>query len=167
MVEQVQMLGGLADPSKLATIWGQLKQIKDPEMPYISIVDLGLVRDVQIYDSYLLIVITPSYLGCPAGLEIEKKLKQQFAQYNVVVEQQFSPPWSIESISLVGREQLKSAGIAVPKIGQDRASCPQCGSDNNQKISDSDGSLCRSLYRCNDCIETFSQMKTLGKDATV
>ncbi len=143
-----------------------LATIPDPEIPAISIVELGIVRDVG-EDR---VTITPTYTGCPATLYIEQAIRSAlngagFA--HVRIETALSPPWTTDWISDEGREKLRAYGIAPPPKGADRASlrndthaqCPRCGSMNTEEISRFGSTPCKALWRCHACAEPFDRFK--------
>jgi ring-1,2-phenylacetyl-CoA epoxidase subunit PaaD len=143
-----------------------LAAIPDPEIPAVSIVDLGIVRAVH-QDH---IVITPTYTGCPATLFIEQAIRRAldgagFA--HVRIETALSPPWTTDWINDEGREKLRAYGIAPPPKGAERATlrndthaqCPRCGSTNTEEISRFGSTPCKALWRCKACAEPFDRFK--------
>lgn len=148
-----------------------LNQIPDPEIPVISIVELGMVKDILINEKNEIVVqIIPTYTACPATWQIqydvEKKLKEN--HLNAKVEIVYSPAWTTEQISKEALEKLNKYGIAPPqnKIsilelqnGTYKIKCPLCGSVNTQLISAYGSTPCKALIKCNDCKETFDYFK--------
>jgi ring-1,2-phenylacetyl-CoA epoxidase subunit PaaD len=138
-------------------IWDVLKQVPDPEIPAVSIVDLGIVRAVE--DGQ--VVLTPTYTGCPATLAIEQAVREALdaAGFRQVgIETRISPPWTTEWISAEGREKLRRYGIAPPEpSGEVR--CPQCGSIEVEEVSRFGSTPCKSQFRCRDCLEPFDRFK--------
>jgi len=141
-----------------------LSQVADPEIPCVSVVDLGIVRDVR--DGK--VFITPTYTGCPATAVIEaaigKALKD--AGFALKVATMLSPPWTTDWISDSGREKLRAYGIAPPDRGTAKHSlrdvpveCPRCGSRHTEEISRFGSTPCKSLHRCLDCREPFDRFK--------
>ena len=133
-----------------------LRGVPDPEIPVVSVVDLGIVRDVR--DDA--VVITPTYTGCPATLAIEKSIRQALdasGHADMRIETVLSPPWSTDWISDEGRAKLRAYGIAPPS--RHAIACPQCGSVNTQEVSRFGSTPCKALYRCLDCAEPFDVFK--------
>ncbi|MGF1639913.1 MAG: 1,2-phenylacetyl-CoA epoxidase subunit PaaD [Rhodospirillales bacterium] len=157
-------------------IWDWLREVPDPEIPVLSVVDLGIVRDVRWEGedraSELVVTITPTYSGCPAtsmiAFEIERAIRDRGVRH-LRLETRISPPWTTDWISEAGRERLKNYGIAPPpKVRQlvDRigggaapAQCPHCGSDNTIRVSEFGSTPCKALYKCGDCLEPFDLFK--------
>jgi ring-1,2-phenylacetyl-CoA epoxidase subunit PaaD len=145
-----------------------LTSVLDPEIPCISVVDLGIVRDVR-EGSEPAVVITPTYSGCPATIAIERAIRaaldeQGFAR--VKIETALSPPWTTDWISDAGREKLRAYGIAPPPKGEARTSlreqaivCPRCGSTHTEQISRFGSTPCKALHRCLSCSEPFDFFK--------
>jgi ring-1,2-phenylacetyl-CoA epoxidase subunit PaaD len=137
-------------------IWAVLAAVPDPEIPVVSVVDLGIVRSVA-PDR---VVITPTYTGCPATQVIERDIRAALdaAGYrHVAIETALSPAWTTDWISPAGREKLRAYGIAPPTRGA--VQCPQCGSANTQEISRFGSTPCKALWRCRDCAEPFDLFK--------
>ncbi|HXV29831.1 MAG TPA: 1,2-phenylacetyl-CoA epoxidase subunit PaaD [Sinorhizobium sp.] len=163
-------------------IWRWLAQVPDPEIPIISVTDLGIVRDVAWDGGTLVVTVTPTYSGCPAttviNLEIERVLREKGIA-SVRLERQLSPAWTTDWISAEAREKLKAYGIAPPVDGTaadgrlrqrvDRLSgssspivaCPRCGSTRTEKISQFGSTPCKASYRCRDCLEPFDYFKCI------
>lgn len=159
-------------------IWGLLKEIKDPEIPVLSIVDLGIVREIKIQsppsglvdgqtgDAGIEVVITPTYTGCPAMDLITTNIRLALAGYgfsNVKITTVISPAWTTEWMSEEGKQMLKEYGIAPPdkrfSIPKDGVECPLCHSSNTKLISEFGSTACKSLYQCKDCMEPFDYFK--------
>ncbi|HEY1145264.1 MAG TPA: 1,2-phenylacetyl-CoA epoxidase subunit PaaD [Allosphingosinicella sp.] len=144
---------------RIAGIWSVLEGVADPEIPVVSIVDLGIVREVH-GDK---VVLTPTYTGCPATLVIQTDVrialdKAGFA--DVAIETVLSPPWTTDWISAAGREKLHAYGIAPPTPpGQRAVTCPQCGSADTEEISRFGSTPCKALWRCRSCAEPFDLFK--------
>lgn len=143
-----------------------LAAVPDPEIPCVSVLDLGIVRDIAADR----VTITPTYTGCPATLAIEQSIRlaldaNGFAK--VAIATALSPPWSTDWISDEGREKLRAYGIAPPPKGADHASlrndthaqCPRCGSMNTEEISRFGSTPCKALWRCRACAEPFDRFK--------
>jgi ring-1,2-phenylacetyl-CoA epoxidase subunit PaaD len=137
-------------------IWEVLNSVPDPEIPVVSIIDLGIVREVG-PDKVLL---TPTYTGCPATQVIETMVREALdaAGYRgMAVETVLSPPWTTEWISEEGKRKLEAYGIAPPGRGEVR--CPQCGSGETEEISRFGSTPCKALWRCRACAEPFDLFK--------
>ena len=145
-----------------------LAGVPDPEIPVVSVVDLGIVRGVRPLPPAVL--ITPTYTGCPATLAIEMSIRSALdaaAFGNVAIETVLSPPWTTDWISDKGREQLRDYGIAPPPKGSARHSlresesveCPRCGSADTLEVSRFGSTPCKALWRCRSCQEPFDRFK--------
>ncbi|HEV2817711.1 MAG TPA: 1,2-phenylacetyl-CoA epoxidase subunit PaaD [Allosphingosinicella sp.] len=137
-------------------IWAVLEGVMDPEIPVVSVVDLGIVRDVR-PDR---VTITPTYTGCPATQVIERDIRAALdaAGYReVAIETELSPPWTTDWISEAGRAKLKAYGIAPPTRAA--VACPQCGSTATEEISRFGSTPCKAQWRCRDCLEPFDLFK--------
>ncbi|HSX74127.1 MAG TPA: 1,2-phenylacetyl-CoA epoxidase subunit PaaD [Shinella sp.] len=163
-------------------VWHWLSKVPDPEIPVISLTDLGIIRDVEWRDDTLVVTVTPTYSGCPAttviNLDIETALTGKGLD-KVKLERRLSPAWTTDWISAEGREKLRDYGIAPPVDGTaadgllmkriDRLSgrsnltiaCPRCGSTNTEKISQFGSTPCKASYRCTDCLEPFDYFKCI------
>ena len=151
-------------------IWQILEQITDPEIPVISIIDLGIVRDIKVTGNNIEIIITPTYSGCPAMDVISMNIKMELLQQgfkNSKITQQLSPAWTTDWMTGKGKEKLKSYGIAPP-VGKSfdknyfadlQIECPQCRSKNTKILSEFGSTSCKALYQCQDCKEPFDYFK--------
>lgn len=146
-------------------LWRLLDAIRDPEIPVISIWDLGVLRDVRLEGDTVTVVITPTYSGCPAMREIETDIRGKLAAattYRVRVQTELAPAWSTDHMTAAGRQALQEYGIAPPQPAgaPDRpVTCPRCGSEATQLISRFGSTACKALYRCDDCREPFDHFK--------
>ena len=150
-----------------------LKKVKDPEIPAITIDDLGILQDVQVVNSKIIIHIIPTYSGCPAMDMITVNIKsvlQERGYDDVEVILSLSPAWSTSMIGPEAREKLRSYGIAPPVEGMSKKAwlegkvaveCPLCNSGNTEMISQFGSTACKALYRCKDCKEPFDYFKCL------
>lgn len=148
-----------------------LADVPDPEIPAISMVDLGIVRELVVgEDDAQKVRITPTYTGCPATLLIERSIRDALDAAgfrDVGIETVLSPAWSTDMISDAGREQLRAYGIAPPPKGeassslrvQDIVECPRCGSANTREVSRFGSTPCKALWQCNSCAEPFDRFK--------
>jgi ring-1,2-phenylacetyl-CoA epoxidase subunit PaaD len=146
-------------------LWAVLDAVRDPEIPVVSIWDLGILQDVHMDGGMVKVVITPTYSGCPAMREIEADIRARLANVgygDVRVEHRLAPAWTTDWLSEAGREALRGFGIAPPcgTCGDDEApACPQCGSGDTERISDFGSTACKALYRCTACMEPFDYFK--------
>ena len=146
-----------------STVYQILESVTDPEIPVISIRDLGIVRDVMVEDDFVEVVITPTYSGCPAMLEIEKNIhnslkKSGIDQFKITTV--LSPAWTTDWMTEKGMQKLKAYGIAPPNpTNPEDIECPQCGSHNTELLSEFGSTACKSLFRCKDCLEPFDYFK--------
>ncbi len=153
-------------------IYEILSAVPDPEVPVISIEDLGVLRDVEIINDVVKVTITPTYSGCPAMDMITVNIKsalQEVGISKVEIKMVLEPAWTTDWMSEVGRQKLLEYGIAPPAQRttdpsflhglQPEISCPQCGSSNTTMISLFGSTACKSLYKCHDCLEPFDYFK--------
>ena len=168
------MVGGHDDP-RVTEAWEVLRGIPDPEIPVISIVELGIVRGVTVSGSSVEVAITPTYSGCPAMGVIEEDIGTRLraeGYSEVKVTQQLSPAWTTDWITGEARERLREYGIVPPQRVQAAAShrihilsrgviCPRCGSENTEQLSAFGSTACKAMYRCIDCREPFDYFKPL------
>ncbi len=163
-------------------VWDLLETVSDPEIPVISIVDLGIVRKVAIMDAAplndttalkdpcVVVTITPTYTGCPAMdmIAVQVRMALMAAGFTTVkIVQELSPAWTTDWMSAKGKEQLRQYGIAPPigkSIDQNfleelKVPCPQCGSVNTVLVSQFGSTSCKALFKCADCKEPFDYFK--------
>lgn len=162
----------------IAAIWALLETVTDPEIPVITIRDLGILRDVRLQGGEVEIVITPTYTGCPAMSQIEDDVRAALQAHGVAarVVTQLAPAWTTDWITDQGRRRLREYGIAPPhaqaagtvvqfatrKIANYQepvTACPRCGSQNTTETSHFGSTACKALYRCLDCLEPFDLFK--------
>jgi ring-1,2-phenylacetyl-CoA epoxidase subunit PaaD len=150
-----------------------LNGVNDPEVPVLSIIDLGIVRDVKINNDAAEIMITPTYSGCPAMEVIKKNIQKSLAEHgykNLKLTTVLSPAWTTDWMTEKGKEKLKAFGIAPPMPKQqickpelfhegEAIQCPLCNSYNTKMISRFGSTPCKALYQCNDCLEPFDYFK--------
>lgn len=157
-----------------ARILELLDRVKDPEIPVINVLELGVVRTVEVEESgKAIITITPTYTGCPAMDVMAADIKKELLDAGVPeveVKLTLSPAWSTDQITDEGKRKLREYGIAPPeKTGDIRAlkgeqpvvACPQCGSTNTVMLSLFGSTACKALWKCTDCLEPFDQFKCL------
>lgn len=165
-----------------ALVWDWLSQVPDPEIPVISLTDLGIIRDVAWQGDTLVVTVTPTYSGCPAttviNLDIEKALRDRGIE-KLELKRQLSPPWTTDWLTAEGREKLRAYGIAPPVDGTAAdgrlagrisrlagtsnlvITCPRCGSNATEKVSQFGSTPCKASYRCTDCLEPFDYFKCI------
>jgi ring-1,2-phenylacetyl-CoA epoxidase subunit PaaD len=142
-----------------SAIMAVLDHVPDPEIPVLSITDLGIVR--AILDDPPRVRITPTYTGCPATLAIEQLIREALDRNgydDVYIERQLFPPWTTDWITERGRERLRAYGIAPPSASA-TAECPQCGSIETEEVSRFGATPCKAQWRCNACLEPFDRFK--------
>ncbi len=150
--------------------WDVAASVVDPEIPVLSIADLGVLRDVAVNDGEVEVAITPTYSGCPAmnmiALEIELALEREGFR-NSKVRTVLSPAWTTDWMSEDGRRKLRDYGIAPPLaagsrralFGAQQVACPQCGSGDTEVLSEFGSTSCKALWRCKSCREPFDYFK--------
>jgi len=141
----------------VADIWAVLKNVPDPEIPAVSILDLGIVRGVEEER----VIITPTYSGCPATDFIEQSIREALdaaGHRNVAIETVLSPPWTTDWISEEGKAKLAACGIAPPDLAK-AATCPRCGSTDTEEVSRFGSTPCKAQWRCKSCLEPFDRFK--------
>lgn len=136
--------------------------VLDPELPVLTIGELGMVRDIMETDDGIEVGITPTYLGCPAmaviTMDVEAALQQAgFARAHVRIVRE--PPWTTDWITPEAREKLRAAGIAPPRAPGEPPACPQCGSADTEEIASFGATACKALWRCRACREPFEHFK--------
>lgn len=145
-------------------IWAWLEDVPDPEIPVISVVDLGVVRDVAITENRVKITITPTYSGCPAmsviALDIETALSKQGVQ-SLELQTRIAPAWTTDWLSKKGKERLEDYGIAAPQAAGGPKRCPRCKSNSVEKISQFGSTPCKAQWRCQSCLEPFDYFKCI------
>lgn len=156
--------------------WAALRAVPDPEIPVISVTELGIVRDVRVSgDGEAEVVVTPTYSGCPATEVIEQEIVSALkaaGATDVRVNTRLSPAWTTDWIDGEARERLRAYGIVPPgeRIGGDthpisfvprQLACPRCGSTDTERLSQFGATACKALYRCRACAEPFEYFKPL------
>ncbi|MNK09072.1 putative 1,2-phenylacetyl-CoA epoxidase, subunit D [compost metagenome] len=156
------------------TIWNYLEEVPDPEVPVLSVIDLGIVRAVKVLsETEVEITITPTYSGCPAMDFIEKNIREVLSEKGIEtihVKTILAPAWTTDWMSEAGKEKLLAYGIAPPVNEVDKlvlfgdapvVKCPQCHSENTKMLSQFGSTACKALYQCTDCLEPFDYFKCL------
>ena len=158
-----------------AAVWAALQGVKDPEIPAVSVVEMGMIAGVEVADGSTTITVLPTFTGCPAVSIIEIDVKTAVSAVpgtgEVRVEFTYSPPWTTERITEVGRKRLRDFGLAPPtgqgpvlitEIGLPQvAKCPFCGSTDTQAENLFGPTPCRAVYYCSACRNPFEQFKTV------
>ena len=156
-------------------VLGWLAEVPDPEIPVISVIDLGIVREVGYDGDTLVVAVTPTYSGCPAtaviDLAIAAKLREKGVE-DLRLERRLAPPWTTDWLSAEGREKLRAYGIAPPvpgtraigRVGRLTGAaasvpCPRCGSGHTEEVSRFGSTPCKAAWRCRDCLEPFDHFK--------
>jgi ring-1,2-phenylacetyl-CoA epoxidase subunit PaaD len=154
--------------------WDVLGRVADPEIPVISVTELGIVRAVRAADESVEVVVTPTYSGCPATEAIARSIREALtaagaARVNVTT--QLAPPWTTDWIAPAAQEKLRAWGIAPPGARAadeaqplafvPRIDCPRCGSRDTERLSQFGATACKALYRCRACRETFEHFKPI------
>ena len=158
----------------VTSLWKSLEQVTDPEIPVISVVELGIVRNLDIdAENNCVVTITPAYSGCPAMDVIAQEITtalQKLGVKQVKIVHQLSPAWTTDWMHESGKEKLRDYGIAPPvqqvidisslsRISEPQIDCTLCGSKNTRLLSQFGSTSCKALYRCNDCLEPFDYFK--------
>ena len=161
----------VAASNKLDTeqLFDLLSSVVDPEIPVLTLQDLGVLRDISIENGTIKVTITPTYAGCPAMDTMRADIESTLAEAGyeqVTVQQSLSPAWTTDWMSENGREKLRAYGIAPPAIttcGQATGTieCPQCRSGDVKLISEFGSTACKALYQCRDCLEPFDYFKCI------
>lgn len=166
----------VAERASIAQVREWLKEVADPEVPVLSVVDLGIVRDAEWRGDELAVTVTPTYCGCPAMEVIEADIRGMLAQRgvdHVSIRTQLSPPWTTDWMSDDAKSRLREYGVAPPTkrlIDVDRiqalrtakaeiVACPHCGSEQTQIVSRFGSTPCKALYKCLQCLEPFDAFK--------
>jgi ring-1,2-phenylacetyl-CoA epoxidase subunit PaaD len=159
-----------------ARVWDALAEVADPEIPAISVVDLGVIRSVRVDPGAVHVELLPTFIGCPAVGVMQQQVTEKVRSLGIAdavdVRISYAEPWTSDRISAVGREQLASSGFAPPALaasvsGLDEllvlseATCPYCGSRNTTLDNPFGPTLCRSIYHCDACHQPFEQFKTV------
>ena len=154
-------------------IWQLLQEVKDPEVPAVSVVELGVIRKLSWQGQQLVVDVTPTYSGCPATDLIEELIAAALMQGGIrdpQIKRVLTPAWTTDWITPEGREKLRQFGIAPPQgsaskmtlLGHDQQiTCPLCGSSHTEQVSEFGSTACKALYRCTDCLEPFDYFKCI------
>lgn len=161
------------EPPSEDQLWALLEEVKDPEVPVVSVVELGIVRRMKRVGMNLRVEVTPTYSGCPATELIEQMIEQALHRAGVrklEVVSVLTPAWTTDWITEEGREKLRAYGIAPPQGSASKMSllghteqivCPLCGSEHTKRISEFGSTACKALYQCQECQEPFDYFKCI------
>ncbi len=162
----------MRESTALSAVWEALQQVKDPEIPVVSVVELGLIRQIGLDAERLVVTMTPSFIGCPALDVMQREIEMAvqavgYPQFEVRVV--YQPPWSSDWITSDGREKLRQFGLSppphhggdLPAALEAAALCPYCESDDTELKNSFGPTLCRAIYYCNACHQPFEQFKPL------
>jgi ring-1,2-phenylacetyl-CoA epoxidase subunit PaaD len=161
------------DNLTISQVWSHLQEVLDPEVPVLSIVELGIVRNIELNEGRADITITPTYTGCPAMKAIEDNISSKLIEKGIPefsIKTILVPAWTTDWIKDEAREKLREYGIAPPVGSADKnlltftpkvIHCPQCGSSNTHLQSQFGSTACKALYCCNDCKEPFDYFKCI------
>lgn len=154
----------------VADIYAFLENVFDPEVPVLTVVDLGLIRNINIDENGIVhISLTPTYSGCPAMQTISMQIKMELLSRgikDVQITEQLSPAWTTDWMSAAGKQKLKEYGIAPPQYSSKEnpfndkiVPCPFCDSQSTSLLSQFASTSCKAMYKCNDCLEAFDYFK--------
>ena len=152
--------------------WDAAAAVLDPEVPAVTVADLGILRSVEVSGTTATARVTPTYSGCPAVLAIEVSIEAALRQagFEPVIERVLAPAWTTDWITPEGREKLRAYGIAPPVqasnskralFGDTTVPCPRCASHDTEKLSEFGSTACKAQYRCTSCLEPFDYFKCL------
>lgn len=164
----------VARDNEVEIVRSLLEGVFDPEIPNLTIGDLGILREVYLQDATVIVVITPTYSGCPAMQTIEQDIAAVLCKAgidNVRIDNRLAPAWTTDWLSEIGRQKLFEVGIAPPaESTSDKRTlsgpallitCPQCASTKIERISEFGSTACKALYRCTECLEPFDYFKCI------
>ena len=172
------MVTAVATSPAVARVWAALAGVVDPEIPVLTVLDLGIVRDVILAGDAVEVTITPTYSGCPATHDIEEAIRRALADAGFAdarIRTSLSPAWTTDWMSAEGRKKLEKFGIAPPGARSPDAPapvrfvrsapgvvpCPHCGSADTERLAEFGSTACKALYRCRACREPFDYFKPL------
>ncbi|MDB5230398.1 MAG: paaJ [Chitinophagaceae bacterium] len=157
----------------IQSIWQLLESVCDPEVPVLSVIDLGIIRNIEIENDKVIVTITPTYTGCPAMDVISMSIRMALLEKgfkNIQIKSVLSPAWTTDWVSEKGKEKLAAYGIAPPNTKQvvcspdafaeeEAIQCPRCRSYHTKLVSQFGSTACKALYQCEDCKEPFDYFK--------
>ncbi|SEO05347.1 ring-1,2-phenylacetyl-CoA epoxidase subunit PaaD [Salinihabitans flavidus] len=145
-------------------VWEWLGTLPDPEIPVITLIDLGIIRGVTWEGDTLVVTVTPTYSGCPAtsmiNMDIEALLREKGIE-NLELRRQLSPAWTTDWMTDEARAKLEEYGIAPPQPAGGPSRCPRCGGTHLEKLSQFGSTPCKAQWRCQDCLEPFEYFKCI------
>ena len=153
-------------------VWAWLEEVPDPEIPVVSVVDLGMIRRVNVTDGGVEVEVSPTYSGCPATEVIEAGILERIRNGGidaVSIKRVLSPPWTTDWISDSGRQKLREYGIAPPVgsaskrelLGKPAVRCPRCGAAETTVVAEFGSTACKASYKCDQCLEPFEYFKCI------
>ena len=153
-------------------VWDWLADVPDPEIPVVSVVDLGIVRNINIGDDTIEVEVAPTYSGCPATEVIESSILEKLVDEglkDVSIKRVLSPAWTTDWITESGRDKLRDYGIAPPVgnaskrelLGKGAVHCPRCGTSQTTVVSEFGSTACKASYKCDECLEPFEYFKCI------
>lgn len=168
-------MSGISRPAAsmtVADIRALLHAVADPEIPVLSIMDLGIVRDIKLGKDNVEVWVSPTYTGCPATEVIEQMIVARLEANGVgrvTIKRVLSPPWTTAWLSEAGRQKLRKYGIAPPERGAGKGSllrqhivhCPRCSSERTSRVSEFGSTPCKASYKCDVCLEPFEYFKCI------
>ncbi|MEM8748905.1 MAG: 1,2-phenylacetyl-CoA epoxidase subunit PaaD [Pseudomonadota bacterium] len=173
MVTALKRMDANSHDDAKARAWAAASAVPDPEVPCVTVADLGILRSVEIEDGIAVARVTPTYSGCPAVLAIELAIEAALleAGFEACIERVMAPAWTTDWISDEGREKLHAYGIAPPVkgsaggklalFGETQVACPRCSSVKTRKISEFGSTACKAHYQCETCAEPFDYFKCI------
>lgn len=162
-----------ANDDRTAQIWTWLAAVPDPEIPVLSVLDLGIVRDVAIVADGVEVSVAPTYSGCPATEVIERSIVAELQKQGILkvtLRRVLSPPWTTDWITEAGRDKLLEFGIVPPAgttskrelfSGERMVACPRCRTENTTLVSEFGSTPCKASYKCDECLEPFEYFKCI------
>lgn len=162
----------LAGDDLAQQVWAWLDEVPDPEIPVVSVIDLGMVRNVTVDEDSVVVAVSPTYSGCPATEVIENSIVSHLQEKgvgSVSIARTLSPAWSTDWITAEGREKLLAYGIAPPVgaaskralLGRSIVACPRCRSEQTTLVSEFGSTACKASYKCEKCLEPFEYFKCI------
>ncbi len=171
MTQEAATIDRIPEDALLRKAWEAAAAVPDPEIPVVTVADLGILREVRLEDGVAVARVSPTYSGCPATQLIETAIAAALekAGFRARIERVLSPPWTTDWITEEGREKLRAFGIAPPEraagkralFGEGRVACPRCGSDDTERVSEFGSTPCKAHYRCRTCGEPFDHFKCI------
>ncbi len=151
------------DPTH-AALWNCLDGVTDPEVPVLSLWEIGVLQDVRLQGPTVVVVLTPTYSGCPAFEAMQQDIRAALRDAGhacIRIDVQLAPAWTTDWLSGVARQALRAYGVAPPVLSAAAVQCPQCGSTDTHVVSEFGATACKALYRCGECAEPFDYFKSI------